>query len=80
MNSLHYTAFFFFVLFLIMAIIGQVTAWSERSFDKEHRIIAEALGHTSNAYLFIAAAFFIIAIVIEVIALAIYLMQLVGWL
>jgi len=79
MNALHYTAFVFFMLFLITAIIGKVIAECELyAADKETRIILEAYSRPSNAYLFIASLFFVITIIIEVLALIIYLGQLVG--
>jgi len=80
MGALHYTAFVFLIMLIITAIIGQITAWAERSFDIETQIIEEARGRPSNAYLFIASAFFIIVFAIEALALVIYLLELAGWL
>lgn len=79
MDTLHYTAFVFFMLFLITAIIGKVISRCELyAADKETRIILEAYGRPSNTYLFIASFFFVITLVIEVLALIIYLGQLAG--
>jgi len=81
MDILHYTAFVFFILFIVTAVIGQIIAWAERHpFDEESHIIEEARGRPSNAYLFIASLFFIITLLIELLALVLYLMQLADWL
>ena len=81
MDTLHIVACVFFCLFIITSLIGQLITWLESiSNDEETHITEQAKGRAPNPYLFIATIFFVITLLLEVIALILSLLKLVGWL